>query len=192
MTNKISVEKAKKLLEKYVKTQFIREHSIEAGVIMGSLAKHFNEDEEIWEVSGILHDLDMDEINGDYSIHGITTKKILENEGYEVNEVIKPILAHTECLEEMNKEFVRETRIDFALAAAEQITGIITAYARMRPNKFEDMQVKSLTKKFKDKAFAANVNRDFINDIEKAGLERGEFFKIAIDAIYEIKEEINI
>lgn len=192
MNENLTVEKAKEILNKYVKTPFIISHSIESGVVMRALAKHFNENETLWEIAGILHDLDMDIIGDDYSHHGEITVKTLKEEEIDNPELFKPILAHTECLEEMGGKYKRESKIDFSLAAAEQITGIITAYAKMRPEKFDGMQAKSLTKKFKDKSFAAKVNRDFITDIEKTGLNRSEFFDIAIKAISEIQNEIEL
>lgn len=191
MNTSINVEDAKKILEKHITTPFIMDHSIEAGVIMRDLAKHLGENEVLWEVVGILHDLDMDIIKGDYINHGEKTVEILKEEGIDDNLIFEPILSHTECLEEMNKKYVRKNKIDFALGAAEQITGIITAYARMRPEKFEGMKVKSLTKKFKDKAFAANVNRDFISDIEKIGIDRNTFFEIAIKSLQSISNQIS-
>ena len=170
MKQTITKQEAHDLLKKYIETPHVIDHSYESAVVMQKLAKQFNEDEDKWYIVGLLHDLDLDILEGDYRTHGETTKKILEDEGYILPDIIKPILSHTECLEEMNKKYYREEKIDYALAAAEQITGIITAYARMRPEKFEGMKPKSLNKKLKDKAFAASVNREFIEEIEKAGV----------------------
>lgn len=192
MKTYITKQEAFDLLRKYNKTPHIIDHSYEAGVVMSALAKHFGEDEDLWFVIGLLHDLDLDTIGSDYSHHGEVTKKILEDEGYDLNEIVDVILSHTECLEEMGKKYSRKNRVDFCLGAAEQVTGLITAYARMRPTKFDGMKAKSLNKKFKDRAFAANVNREFISDIEKVGLGRSEFFTIAIDAISSIADEINV
>ena len=147
MKNAISIEEAEIILNKYIKTKFILDHSLESAVIMKALAKHFNENETLWFCVGLLHDLDMDTINGDYRTHGETTTNILKKEGYEISKISNPILAHTECLECMNKKYIRKEKIDFALAASEQITGIITAYARMRPDRFENMEAKSINKK---------------------------------------------
>lgn len=192
MKTSITIPEAENILNKHIKTQFILDHSLESAVIMKALAKHFNENEDLWYIIGLLHDLDMDKINGDYSTHGESTIKILKEEGYQIPELFSPILSHTECLNCMKDKYQRKEKVDFALAASEQITGIITAYARMRPNKFEGIEVRSINKKLKDKAFAANVNRDFINDIEKTGIDKNLFIEISINAIYEIKDKINI
>jgi len=188
----LTKEKAKEILNKYIKTEFIIDHSFESAVIMQALAKRLGENEDLWYIIGLLHDLDMDVIDGNYDIHGLKTKEILEKEGVADVKILNPILAHTECLDSHKDKYKRVEVVDFALAASEQITGIITAYARMRPEKFEGIKIKSIKKKLKDKAFARNVNREFITDVEKIGIELNEFLEIAVGAIYEIRDEINI
>ncbi len=191
MKNIITIDEAKELLEKYLKTPYLRDHCRESEVVMRALAKRVGEDEEFWGVTGLLHDLDMDIVTKeeDLNNHGKRTIEILKEEGYEIPEMFQAIRAHTEGFLE-GKSSKRESKLDYALGAGETVTGLITAYVRMRPEKFEGAKVKSLNKKFKDKSFAANVSREFINDIEKVGLERGEFFQLALDAIKEISDEI--
>ena len=82
--------------------------------------------------------------------------------------------------------------MEFCLASAETLTGIIYAYALMRGKRISDMEVKGLKKKFKDKTFAANCNREIIREIEKAGLSLDEFFGIAIDGIKSIKGDVGL
>lgn len=192
MKDKITYEQAKKIWEKYLRTEYLRLHTRESEVIMRKLANHFGEDEEFWGITGLLHDLDMDSINNDYSLHGKKTVEILKKEGYNIPEMFDAIIAHTEGLEESNAE--RKTRLDYVLAAAENITGLISAYVLVRPDKkIEGTKVKSITKKIKDKAFAASVNRQFINDIyEKTGMERSTFIQLSIDAMKEIADEIGM
>jgi predicted hydrolase (HD superfamily) len=194
MKDKITYEQAKKIWGKYLRTEYLRLrlHTRESEVIMRKLANHFGEDEEFWGITGLLHDLDMDSINNDYSLHGKKTVEILKKEGYNIPEMFDAIIAHTEGLEESNAE--RKTRLDYVLAAAENITGLISAYVLVRPDKkIEGTKVKSITKKIKDKAFAASVNRQFINDIyEKTGMERSTFIQLSIDAMKEIADEIGM
>ena len=78
------------------------------------------------------------------------------------------------------------------MAASETITGIIYAYALMRGKKISDMEVKGLKKKFKDKKFAENCNRDIVREIEQTGLTLDEFFQIAIDSVKKIKDQIGL
>ncbi len=192
MKDKITYEQAKKIWGKYLKTEYLRLHTRESEVIMRKLANHFGEDEEFWGITGLLHDLDMDSINNDYSLHGKKTVEILKKEGYNIPEMFDAIIAHTEGLKESDAE--RKTRLDYVLAAAENITGLISAYVLVRPDKkIEGTKVKSITKKIKDKAFAASVNRQFINDIyEKTGMERSTFIQLSIDAMKEIADEIGM
>lgn len=189
MKDTITIDEARALVEKYLTQQYLRDHSRETEVIMRALAKHFSEDEEFWGLVGLLHDLDMDEIGEEHDKHGDRTVEILKEEGYDIPEMFKAIQSHTENLGFTDAK--RESKLDFALSAAENITGIIVAYTLMRPDKkLENVKVKSIKKKLKDKSFAAKVNRELINDIEKTGLERSEFLQIAIDAMKEIAEEI--
>ena len=192
MKDKITYDQAKKIWNKYLKTEYLRLHTRESEVIMRKLANHFGEDEELWGITGLLHDLDMDSINKDYSLHGKKTVEILKEEGYNIPEMFDAIIAHTEGLKESDAK--RKTRLDYVLAAAENITGLISAYVLVRPDKkIEGTKVKSITKKIKDKAFAASVNRKFINDInEKTGMERSIFIQLSIDAMKEIADEIGM
>lgn len=192
MKSEISYDEARALFDKYLKTENLRLHSRETEVVMRKLAQHFGKDEELWGIIGLLHDLDIDVIDGDYSQHGYKTVELLKSEGYDIPEIFDAIVSHTEGLEESNA--MRKTELDYILAAAENITGLITAYVLMRPDKkIEGAKASSVTKKLKDKSFAASVNRDFINDItEKTGLERSQFIQIALDAMTEIADEIGM
>ena len=75
---------------------------------------------------------------------------------------------------------------------AETLTGIIYAYAIMKSKRISGMEINGLKKKFKDKRFAANCNRELVKEIEKIGLNLDEFFDISINAIKSIKEEIGL
>ncbi|MEA3501065.1 MAG: HD domain-containing protein [Candidatus Marinimicrobia bacterium] len=192
MKNKITYSEAKLLLDKYLKTEYLRFHSRESEVIMRKLAKYLGEDEELWGITGLLHDLDIDLIDKDYSKHGYKTVEILSDEGFNIPKMFTAIISHTEGIE--GNDAKRETKLDYCLAAAENLTGLIAAYVLIRPGKkIAGTKAKSITKKFKSKSFAASVNREFINDITKVtDLQRNEFFQLAIDAMSEIADEINM
>ena len=188
---KISNDEAKKLLHKYIKQEFLINHCKETEVIMRSLAKHFGEDEDFWGITGLLHDLDMEEISDNLEKHGIRTCEILKEEGYDIPELFYAIKSHTEALGYLNVK--RKSKLDFALSAAESITGIIYAYVLMRPDKkIKDAKPKSILKKLKDKTFAANVNRNLINDIEKTGISRANFIEIALNSIKSIADVVGM
>ena len=192
MKDQITYSEARLILDKYLKTEYLRFHSRESEVIMRKLAKKLGEDEEFWGITGLLHDLDLDVIDKDYSKHGYKTVEILTNEGFDIPQMFSAIISHTEGIE--GNKAKRETKLDFCLSAAENLTGLISAYVILRPDKkIAGTKAKSITKKFKSKSFAASVNREFINDITKVtDLQRNEFFQLAIDAMSEIAEEINM
>jgi len=185
----ITLEKSRELIEKYLKDKKNRIHSRESEVVMQALAKHFGEDEEKWAIAGLLHDLDWENTSEDFAHHGLQTIELVKEEGFELpDDVAHAISAHNDSYTGIK----RTSKLDYALAAAESITGLIHAYALMRPEKFEGMKTSSLNKKFKDKSFAAKVSRELIADIEKTGIEKAQFFEIAIKAMQDIASEINI
>ncbi len=185
----LTQEQARSLLTQHLHEQYLLHHSRETEVIMRALARHFGEDEEFWGLTGLLHDLDMEQAGENYEHHGKRTVEILQAEGLENPEMFQAIQSHCEGLVPGAPN--RESRLDFALAAAENLTGIIVAYTLMRPDKsLANVEPKSVTKKIKDKSFAAKVNREFINDIEKTGLQRADFLALAIKAMQEIAGEI--
>lgn len=187
----ITESEARDLLRKYLHEHYLLSHSRETEVIMRALARHFKENEEYWGLTGLLHDLDMEETKDKLEKHGERTCELLVEEGYEMPEMFHAIKAHSENLGYLGVN--RESKLDYCLAAAENTTGLIVAYTLMRPDKkMAGVEVKSITKKFKDKSFAAKIKREFIDDIEKVGLPRNEFFQIALDAMKEIASEIGL
>lgn len=184
---KINIEKARELVAKYLQDENNRLHSRESEVVLRALAKELGQDEETWGIAGLLHDLDWELTSESPEQHGLKTLDLLKEEGAEVeDEVAHGISAHNESYTKVN----RESKLDFALAAGESVTGLIYAYALMRPQNLEGMKPSSLNKKFKNNHFAANVSREFISDIEKIGMEKSKFFEISIQAMQEIASEI--
>lgn len=193
MSLPITREEALKLLKSMPQETSDINHYLESEAIMKSLARHFKEDEEYWGMIGLLHDVDWSLTKNDWTQHASKAKAILEEKGFD-NEFIQIIQSHTYGWEEIPifKEKQRTKKIEYCLTASETLTGIIYAYALMRGKKISDMEVKGLKKKFKDKTFAANCNREIIKEIEKTGLSLDEFFQIAIDAMKEIKDKIGL
>ncbi len=153
------------------------QHALASEAVMRALARHFGEDEALWGLAGLLHDVDYAQTKDKPEEHGLQAVPILD--GKLPVEAIVAITAHnSECTGAEPKE-----RLDFALRAGETITGLITAAALMRPTGMEGMEVKSLKKKMKDKAFAANVSRDRIKECERIGLPLDDFLGLAIKAM---------
>ncbi len=191
MKNKMTRDEAKAIWDKNLKTEYLRLHTLESEAIMRKIAVHLGKDEEYWGITGLLHDLDMDIINGDYQQHGHKTVEILREEGYELPEMFSAIIAHAEGVNLGSAK--RTTDFDYILSAAENITGMISAYVAVRPDKkIEGTKPSSIVKRLKTKAFAASVSREFIYDIEKTGLKMDTFLQLSIDAMTEIADEIGM
>ena len=194
ITAGITYEQAKELFDKHITDPVIRNHCRESEVVLRGLAKRLGEDEELWGIAGLLHDIDWQETQNDVSQHGVKAVGILKDAGVS-DELIQVIVSHTYDMDEIPeyKDKERKTKFEHALVAGETVTGLIYAYVLMRPDKkIEGAKVKSIKKKFKDKSFAAKVNRDVVREIEQCGLELGEFFEIALEAMREIADEIGL
>ncbi|MDZ7797878.1 MAG: HD domain-containing protein [Candidatus Marinimicrobia bacterium] len=192
MKNVMSYPEAKELFDKYLETDYLRKHGRETEVIMRALARETGADEEFWGISGLLHDLDIDDLGDDLTQHGQRTVEILKENGYDIPEMFNAILAHVEGMEGV--DFRRQSDFEYILVGAENITGLISAYVILRPEKkIDGVKVKSILKKFRSPAFAAKVNRDFIQDAaDHAGIELREFVRISIEAMSSISDEIGM
>lgn len=159
MKNEIERDKSLKLLQTYIENENLRHHCSMVAEAMEAYAKHFNKTEseiEQWWQAGLLHDLDWEKFPDEHPKKAVN--EILPEYGYSA-EVIDAIRAHAP--ERTGKE--PETELERYLFACDELSGFMNAVSLMRPNKFDDMKVKSVTKKLKDLRFAANVPRDDIN-----------------------------
>lgn len=173
----IEREEALDLLEKNGVTPSLMKHALASEAVMAALAQYFGENEELWALTGLLHDLDFPQTEAAPENHGLRTAEALADRL--PPEYLRAIAAHNG---EMNGS-QPESKLDYALRCGETITGLISAAALMRPTGYEGMEVKSIKKKMKDKAFAANVNRKNILECEKAGIALEDFIKLAIKAM---------
>lgn len=189
----INRDKALELLKKYNAHEQDLIHYLESEAVMRELAKKLGENEDYWAMLGLVHDIDWGITKNNVSTHLTKAPEILRETGFD-EEFIKIILSHGYGFDELPhlKNERRAEKIGHALAAAETITGLIHAYALMRGNRISNMDVKGLKKKFKDKTFAAKVDREIIRECEKLGLTLDEFFEIAIEGIKKIKEGIGL
>lgn len=154
------------------------QHALASEAIMRALAQHFGENEELWGLTGLLHDLDYPATAENAARHGLDTAEMLA--GQLPDEALTAIRAHNA---EMNGTAGPASRFDYALRCGETVTGLISAAALMRPTGMEGMEVKSIKKKMKDKAFAASVCRDNIRQCAEAGLELDAFLALSIEAM---------
>lgn len=186
----ISREKALALFDEHVKDDILRKHCFASAAVMRALAKELGKSEEVWELAGLLHDLDFDTVK-EPERHGLRTAEILREAG--VNpQVIAAILAHN--AEGLAPHGVRRlTDIDYALTAAETITGLIVATALIQPDKkLAGVKSESVVKKMDKKDFARKVNREGIGMIKNVGLEIEKFALIALKAMQTISYDLGL
>ena len=152
---------------------------------MRALARRFHQDEELWGLAGLLHDLDYDETAKDMARHGYKTVEMLQDSDLP-QEVLHAILAHPGHVE-------RESLMDKALYCADPVTGLIVAAALIHPaKKLEPLDVKFLMNRFKEKHFARGANRDQIQACQELGLSLEEFLGLALEAMKGISRELGL
>ena len=185
----INREEALNLIEQYSKNNSDIIHYLESEAIMGALARRLGENEEYWKMLGLLHDVDWGITKSDTKKHLTKAPDILKKAGFD-DKFIQTVLSHGygwDCADLKDKK--RTENVEYALACAETVTGLIHSYALMRKS-FEGMEVNGLKKKMKDKRFAAGINREVILECEKIGLSLDEFLDIAIKAVQSIAKEV--
>jgi len=172
-------EEALALLEDRCPDDWLRFHCLASEAILRAMARELGSDPELWGLAGLLHDLDFKETEEDMTRHGRVTAELLEKRGVPAS-MTHAILSH-------NSEHVGvlpESDLDYALSAAEQITGLIAAAAKVLPDKrIASVQAKSIKKRMKETAFARRVDRERIRDCEKTGMSLDRFIEISLDAM---------
>lgn len=167
------------LLHEKVGAESLRKHCIASEAIMRRLAEHFEEDEDLWALTGLLHDLDLESIDDDMTRHGLVTASLLADLGFPP-EALQAVKAHNGDV--LGIEPV--SRLDYALSAAESMSGLVAATALIYPSKkVADVKVKSLRKRMKEKRFAANVSRARVRMHEHLGLDFDQFAGLALEGM---------
>ena len=184
----MSRNEAESLLKKYVRNDKMLYHCYASEAVMRALARKLGRDEEKWGLAGLLHDIDTEITNADPQKHALVAEELLRDEGIE-EDVLDAIKMHNEEATGLD----RTTEFQHALAAGETITGLIYATALVYPDKkIKDVKPKSITKRMKQSAFAASVNRENIKECEKIGIPLNEFVEIALNAMKEISDKIGL
>lgn len=182
----ITRDSALHLLEEHRTPPALLQHALASEAILRALARYFGEDEELWGLTGLLHDLDYPATVETPERHGLDSAELLRHSLPEP--ALAAIRAHNG---EMNG-VAPQSRFDYALRCGETVTGLISAAALMRPTGLEGMEPKSIKKKMKDKAFAASVSRDNIRQCAEAGLELDAFLSLAIEAMRGIAPQLGL
>lgn len=179
-------EEALGLLKKYVNNDNLIKHCIATAAIMKKVAEELGEDAHKWELIGILHDIDYEVVGEDTSQHGIKGAEILRENGVD-EDIAEVVKTHNHTI------FGNyEKPVEFALQAADSVSGLVVATALVKDGEITSVKPKSVKKKFKDKSFAAGCNRERIREIENVGLELSELYKLAIDGLIEVKDELGL
>lgn len=180
-------EEALKIVHKYVKNPNLVKHMLAVEAAMRFYARKYDADEEKWAVAGLLHDFDW-EIHPTMEEHPLAGEPILRQHGVS-EEIIRAVLSHAD-----HTQVPRETLMEKALYACDEITGLITAVALVRPSHaLYDLKTKSVKKKWKDKSFAAGANREEIaQGAEELGIDLWEHVANVIKAMDSIAEDLSL
>jgi len=182
----ITREKAEKLVKKYIKKKNWFLHSIAVEAIMRNLAKRLGENEDLWGITGLLHDIDFEKTVKTPERHGLEAEKILK--GMVPDNVIQAIKAHNPLT-----KIKPENPMDKALIASDAVSGLIIASALVMPSKkLKEVRLETLIRKFKDKSFARGVDRRRILLCEELGLSRDEFLKLALESLQKISSRLGL
>lgn len=180
-------EEALYLLREFTKNENLVKHALAVEAAMRAYAEKFNGDTERWAVVGLLHDFDYEKYPSPEH-HPHKGAKILEEKGYPP-EMIKAILSHAD-----HTGIPRENLMEKVLYAVDELTGLIVAVALVRPSKkISEVTVKSVMKKWKDKAFARGVSRkDIEKGAQEVGVELKEHIGYVLQAMKNISEKLGL
>lgn len=183
----LTLAKAKEILKKHTTEDHLFTHAAAVSAAMGAMASIFGADKDHWEAIGYLHDVDYEAFPHEHCRH---VREFLEPEGVD-EEDIKTIISHGWGL--CSHEVEPTTDIEKSLFTVDELTGVVMAYALMRPEGISGMELKGLKKKFKDKKFAAGCNRDVIKQgFAMLGMEAGEVMQACIDGMTAHKDELGL
>jgi putative nucleotidyltransferase with HDIG domain len=186
MESFLSRNDALALLQTHLKKDSMLKHSIASEAIMKGVAQALHQDQALWGLAGLLHDIDFEETEDEPEKHGLLAMEMLP--AGLPGELRDAIRRHNEC-----NGSKRETVLDFALSASESLTGLIIATALVYPEKkLSSVKVKSVVKRMKEKAFARNVSRECIMECDRIPIELSRFVEIGIMAMNEISEDLGL
>lgn len=174
------------LMHEHVESESLRRHMYSVEAACRAYARKFGEDEDLYGIAGLVHDFDYEKFPDEHPLHGA---EVLRGRGYP-EELVHAVLAHYAAKTGVQPE----TLLDRTLRACDEITGLVTAAALVRPSKsVMDLEAKSVMKKFKDKAFAAGVDRDEVRHaVEELGVDLKEHTQFVIEAMRGIAPELGL
>jgi putative nucleotidyltransferase with HDIG domain len=181
-----------KLVCEYTASESLRKHMLAVEACVRAYARKFGGDEEQWSIAALLHDFDYERWpNADHAAdkeHPAEGAKILRERGYS-QEIIRAILAHADY-----SGVPRESQLEHTLFACDELAGFLTACAYVRPSKsILDLEVDSVKRRMKDKAFAKGVSRDDVRKgAEELGIPLEEHLQFCIAALRENADALGL
>jgi putative nucleotidyltransferase with HDIG domain len=175
------------LLTEFTQSESLRKHAMAVEACMRAYARKFGADEELWGVVGLVHDFDYEKYPSAQE-HPFKGNEILKERGYS-DEIRRAIMSHAEY-----SGVTRDTPMEKALFACDELAGFITAVALVKPSKsLAEVDAKSVRKKMKDKAFARSVSRDdIVNGARDLGVDLDEHIAFCIDALKGIAGKLGL
>jgi len=182
----ISRDEAVNLVHEKIQNINLRRHMLATEAIMRSLAEKLGRDADLWGLTGLLHDIDLEEVDADMHRHAAVAAEWLQ--GKLPPEAVQAVRAHNDGLGIERKE-----QLEHALTAAETLTGLVVATTLVLPSKkIADLKSKSVRKRMKEPRFAAGVNREIIKESEKIGFELSDFIDLGVEAMRQIGPEMGL
>jgi putative nucleotidyltransferase with HDIG domain len=182
-----SREQALALLEEWVASESLRRHCVAVEAAMRSQARARGGDEQLWGLCGLLHDLDYERYPDVHTGHPRMAMAELERRGYP-RELIRAVGSHADYL-----QIPRESEMERALAAVDELSGFILACAYVRPDGIHGLSAKSVRKKLKQPSFAAAVNReDITRGAQELGVELNELIVAIVAALQPLAVELGV
>lgn len=180
-------DEAMALLREFTKNENLVKHGLAVEAAMRAYARKFGEDEDEWGIVGLIHDFDYERWP-DPADHPLKGAEILKERGWPEH-LIRAVKSHAEYL-----GIPRETPMEKALFAVDELTGFIVAVALVRPSKnIMDVKVSSVKKKFKAKGFAAGVKReDIFQGAQELGVDIDEHIQTVLEAMQGIAQELGL
>jgi len=186
-------DKTYELVTSWTKNKNLVKHMLAVEAEMRALARHFDEDEDLWGHAGLVHDADYEMLQkeGELEEHPFRTVEKLKEMDVP-KEVISAVSSHAWKWNEKCPK--PETKMDWALYTCDELSGLIIAVALVRPDKkLSSVEVESVMKKWDEKSFASGVHREQIEMCEeKLGIKLEDFIQINLKALQEIAEELGL
>jgi len=183
-------QKALELLHSKMQNQNLRRHCYSVAAVMKALAKYFKEDEDKWEIVGLLHDGDYEETKTTPELHTMKMHEWLVKEGVKDKEILEAILSHNYAHTGQNPP---KNRLEWSLYCCDELTGLIVAVALVKEAKLSNVTVDSVMSKWDKVSFASGVDRKQIEECQpRLNVPLQEFVTIALTAMQGIHDELGL